>query len=96
MTRNFGFDGQFFRKFMSNDRDHTEVLALFDHISQWDQSVLDVEIDVVLFNCFTIALEKFAFNIKLDDFYALLDQKEHLLRQDEDKQDTTRILLTLI
>lgn len=33
MTRSFGFDGQFFRKFMSNDRDYTEVLALFDHIS---------------------------------------------------------------
>lgn len=82
MTKNFGFDGQFFRKFMSNDRDYTEVLGLFDHISQWDQSQIEVKIDVVLFNCLIIALEKFAFNIKLDDFYTLFSEKKNFLEQD--------------
>ena len=80
MTKNFGFDGQFFRKFMSNDRDYTEVLGLFDHISQWDQSQLEVKVDVVLFNCLIIALEKFAINIKLDDFYTLYSNKKSLLQ----------------
>ena len=49
-----------------------------------------------MFNCLIIALEKFAFNIKLDDFYTLLSKQKELLKQDTEKEETTKIMMNLI
>ena len=64
MTKNFGFDGQFVKKFMSNDRDFEEVQSLFEHVKNWEEKEISADISDILFNCLIIALEKFAYNLK--------------------------------
>lgn len=80
MFKNYGFDGQFIKKFLSNERDYSECLALLEYMRRWDQKEIKGDSQIMLFRTLMVCLNRFCNN---PDFFVFLrETKEIFLKTD--------------
>lgn len=95
MFRNYGFDAQFVRKFLYNERDFNECLSLFEYLRIWDSSQFEESIDQIIFDTLVICLNWFSSNIYVEEFFEFLNETQDLFN-DKDPEQTQSVLKKLI
>lgn len=95
MFRNYGFDVQFVKKFLYNERDFNECLSLFEYLRNWDEDLFEESLDQILFDTLVICLNWFSSNIYVEAFFEFLSETKNLF-EDKNPEQTQSVLKKLI